>query len=104
MASICRGRVRKYLRVKNFDEDGQALLSSTVRLAAARMEDLADIINIAIEELVRHSFELSGFTSFPKEAQRGRTEVNRTLYRRVCDAITSEGCDAIDRLLAESAS
>ena len=31
------------------DESGQALLSSTVRLAAARMEDLADIINVAIE-------------------------------------------------------
>ncbi len=35
--------IRKYLRVKSFDESGQALLSSTVRLAAARMEDLADI-------------------------------------------------------------
>jgi hypothetical protein len=83
--------------VKNFDESGQALLSSTVRLAVARMEDLADIINVAIEELVRHSFELPGFTSLIKEARRGRAEVNRTLYRRVCEAIT-------DRLLAESAS
>ena len=96
--------IRKYLRVKNFDEGGQALLSSTVRLAAARMEDLADIINVAIEELVRHSFELPGFTSLIKEARRGRAEVNRTLYRRVCEAITAEGRDAIDRLLAESAS
>src|SRR5580704_691189 len=96
--------IRKYLRVKNFDEGGQALLSSTVRLAAARMEDLADIINVAIEELVRHSFELPGFTSLIKEAQRGRAGVNRILYRRVCEAITAEGRDAIDRLLAESAS
>lgn len=96
--------IRKYLRVKSFDESGQALLSSTVRLAAARMEDLADIINVAIEELVRHSFELPGFTSLMKEAQRGRAEVNRMLYRRVCDAITIEGRNAIDTLLAESAS
>jgi hypothetical protein len=58
--------IRKYLRVKSFDESGQALLSSTVRLAAARMEDLADIINVAIEELIRHSFELPGFTSLIK--------------------------------------
>ena len=39
--------IRKYLRVKTFDESGQALLSTTIRRAAARMEDLADIINIA---------------------------------------------------------
>jgi hypothetical protein len=83
--------IRKYLRVKSFDESGQALLSSAVRLAAARMEDLADIINVAIEELIRHSFELPGFTSLIKEAQRGRAEVNRLLYSRVYDRITTEG-------------
>jgi hypothetical protein len=94
--------IRKYLRVKSFDESGQALLSSTVRLAAARMEDLADIINVAIEELIRHSFELPGFTSLIKEAQRGRAEVNRLLYSRVYDRITTEGRIAIDMLLADS--
>jgi hypothetical protein len=96
--------IRKYLHVKNFDEDGRALLSSTVRMAAARMEDLADIVNVAIEELIRHSFELPGFTSLIKEAQRGRAEVNRVLYRRVYDAMTTDGRDAIDNLLAESSS
>jgi hypothetical protein len=66
--------VRKYLRVKSFDESGQELLASTVRQAAARMEDLADIINVAIEELIRHSFELPGFTSLIKEARTSRSE------------------------------
>jgi hypothetical protein len=94
--------VRKYLRVKSFDESGQALLASSVRQAAARMEDLADIINVAIEELIRHSFELPGFTSLIKEAQRGRAEVNRLLYSRVYDTITTEGRIAIDMLLADS--
>lgn len=94
--------IRKYLRVKSFDESGQALLSSTVRLAAARMEDLADIINVAIEELIRHSFELPGFTTLHKEATRGRAEVNRVLYLRVHDEIGMEGRSAIDVLLAET--
>jgi Domain of unknown function (DUF4158) len=40
--------VRKYLRVQSFDESGQVVLSTAVRLAAARMEDLADIINVAM--------------------------------------------------------
>src|SRR5258708_36511222 len=58
------------------------------------MEDLADIINVAIE--------LPGFTSLIKEAQRGRAEVNRLLYNGVYDAITTEGRIAIDMLLADS--
>jgi hypothetical protein len=65
------------------------------------MEDLADIINVAIEELIRESFELPGFSTLHKEAKRGRAEVNRTLYRRVSDAIGTDGQSRIDLLLAE---
>jgi TnpA family transposase len=93
--------IRKYLCVQSFDESGQAVLSAAVLLAAARMEDLADIINVAIEELIRSSFELPGFTTLRKEAKRGRTEVNRALYRRVSDAIGTEGQSAIDAFLTE---
>jgi TnpA family transposase len=96
--------IRKYLRVQGLDEIGQTALSTAVRLAAARMEDLADIINVAIEELIRGSFELPGFTTLHKEAKRGRAEVNRTLYRRVSDAIGDSGQRAIDTLLAEPGS
>jgi hypothetical protein len=96
--------IRQYLRVKSFDESGQAVLSIAVQLAAERMEDLADIINVAIEELIRQSFELPGFTTLLRAAQRGRAEVNRALYRRVHDAIGAEGRSAIDVLLAEPSS
>jgi hypothetical protein len=47
--------------------------------AARTREDLADLINIGIEELLRQSFELPGFTTLLEEAQRGRAEVNRVL-------------------------
>ncbi|MDQ2832420.1 MAG: hypothetical protein M3Y50_01515 [Acidobacteriota bacterium] len=36
-----------------------------------------------------------------KEAKRGRAEVNRTIYRRVSDAIGTDGQSRIDLLLAE---
>src|ERR1700677_505104 len=91
--------IRKYFRVQSFDESGQAVLSTAVRLAAARMEDLADIINVGIEDLIRRSFELPGFTTLHKEAKRGRAEMNRTLYRRVSDAIGIEGQQGRDTLL-----
>lgn len=96
--------IRKYLRVHGFDEIGQTVLSTAVRLAAARMEDLADIINVAIEELVRGNFELPGFTTLHKEAKRARAEVNRTFYRLVSDAVGDNGQCAIDALLTEQGS
>lgn len=90
--------IREYLEVDAFDEHGRELLCAVVREAALTKEDLADIINVAIEELVRKRFELPGFTTLFEEAQRGRAEVNRGLYRRVGEALGEEGKRSLDRL------
>ncbi len=60
--------IRQYLRVKSFDETARVILSTVVRLAAERMEDLADIINVAVEELIRASRELN-----PAQGSKART-------------------------------
>ena len=71
------------VKVKPFDADCQIALGKSVREAAQVKEDLADIINIASQELVRQAFELPGFTTIHEEAQRGRAEVNRGFYAQV---------------------
>jgi hypothetical protein len=93
--------IRAHQRVKPFDVDGQLALSKAVREAAHTKEDLADIINVAIEELVRQAFELPGFTTIQEEAQRGRAEVNRGFYAQVFDSLGEDGRKRIDRLWAE---
>jgi TnpA family transposase len=90
--------IRKYLGVKPFGDDGLALLHRVVREAARTKEDLADLINVGIEELVRQSFELPGFTTLLEEAQRGRTEVNRAVCTRVYEDLGTQGREQIDRL------
>jgi len=78
---------------------GQADRATWDRRTAARTnEDLTDLINIAIEELVHHNFELPGFTTLLEEAQDGRAEVNRALCTGVYDALGIEGRELIDRL------
>ena len=62
-----------------------------VREAAQTKEDLSDIINVAIDELVRQSFELPGFTKIQEEAQRGRAEINRSFYSQVYDLLGENG-------------
>ena len=93
--------IRAHQRVKPFDTTGQIALGKAVREAAQTKEDLADIINVAIEELVRQAFELPGFTTIQEEAQRGRAEVNRGFYAQVFGSLGEDGRRRIDRLWVE---
>ncbi len=53
--------IREHLGVKPFNPEAQALITTCFRTAAQAKEDLADIINVGIEELIRASFELPRF-------------------------------------------
>src|SRR6516162_125016 len=92
--------IRAFLNVQPFDNTARALTATVVREAARTKDDLADLINVAIEELIRNRYELPGFTTLVKEARRGRAEVNRGLYRHVALALGEEGRGQLDRLLA----
>lgn len=49
--------VREFLEVKPFDAGGKALMREAFREAALTKEDVADLINIGIETLVRDRYE-----------------------------------------------
>ncbi len=69
--------IRAHHRVNAFGAEGQVVLRRAIPEAAHTQEDLADLINVALEELIRQGVALPGFTTLPEEAQRGRAEVNR---------------------------
>ena len=53
--------IRRYLKVNAYGPEAKKVISDAVWRAAETKEDLADIINVAVEELVRHNFELPAF-------------------------------------------
>src|SRR6267378_7036615 len=56
-------------------------------LASSRVrEDLADIVNMAIEELIRQRYELPGFSTLFRAARAARVTVNRGYYRQIYQA------------------
>ena len=67
-----QARIRAYRGVKPFREGGRELIRQAVAAAAMQTEQLADLINLAIEELLRHYYELPGFTTLVKVAQNQR--------------------------------
>ncbi|MCI0152242.1 Tn3 family transposase [Paraburkholderia sediminicola] len=90
--------VRRFLEVKSFDGAGKALLCEALGEAALTKEDVADIINVGIEILVRHRYELPAFGTLVREARARRAATNQTLQRQVHLSLDEVGAAAIDTL------
>jgi TnpA family transposase len=90
--------IRAHLHVKRYDHEAQRLLDTTIRAAAHTKDDIADLINVGIEELIRQHFELPGFTTIRRTAQRERADVNRGLFQYVTAALGAEGHHVLDQL------
>ncbi len=79
--------VRQFLEVKPFDEQGKTLMREAFADAARSKEDAIDIINIGIETLVRHRYELPAFDTLVREARSGRAATNQALHMQIHDAL-----------------
>lgn len=90
--------VRKFLGVKPFTTQNKMLLRATLNEAALTKEDVADIINVGIEIIVRHRYELPAFDTLVREARACRAITNQTLYKQVHSAIGEAGAAFLDTL------
>jgi len=90
--------VREFLAVKPFGDDGKALMRQTFAEAALTKEDVIDIINIGIETLVRHRYELPAFDTLLREARIERIATNQALYTQIHDALGDAGRIFLDKL------
>jgi len=90
--------IRQHSGVNPFNAEAMSIMSGAFHAAAHSKEDLADLINVGIEELIRCRFELPGYSTLVDEARRVRADVNREFYRTVNDGIGESGRNMIDHL------
>jgi len=90
-------RLRTYLKVRPLDSAGRVWLEGILGEAAHLREDLVDLVNIALEELVRKRFELPAFSTLLELAQKARLSVNAGLHKAVLEILSEK-----DRLSLES--
>jgi hypothetical protein len=91
--------IRAYRQVQPYDRSVQRLLIRSLVDAAQTKTDLADLINIGIEELIRLRYELPAFTTFCRLARHARAVVHRAMYRYVQATLTPAVCAQLDQLL-----
>ena len=78
--------VLSWTGVTSFDKTGRRCALKACVDASRVREDLADIINIATEELVRQRYELPSFPALFRYARVARATVNRGYYARIASS------------------
>ena len=79
--------IRQHLNIEPFDPSAQQAMIAAMEAAVQTQHDLVDLINVALEELVKERFELPGFTTLEKAARTTRATSNEAIYQRVSAAL-----------------
>jgi len=90
--------IRTHLKITASGDATQEEMEHAMREASWSKDDLVDLINIAIEELIRQRFELPAFSAFERTAKRIRAEMASAIHKQIEDTLTEREKDAIDRL------
>ncbi len=92
--------VRDYVGVAAYGPPARKAATVAAIEVSRGRDDLADIVNAAIEELTRRRFELPAFSTLLKIARTARALVNRGYHRQAASAMTPETRERLLALLA----
>lgn len=95
--------IRTFLRVQPWGPEARHAAVVAIHEAAQVRDHPADLMNVAIEELVRQRFELPAFSALDRLASRIRALVHRRLFGLVLGRLSEGDRRHLDELL-ESAS
>ena len=94
-----KSQIRAYLQVTPFNPEARHLISETVSQSAHVMDNPADLINVAIEVLVKDRYELPGFNTLDRLVCGLRNRVNQQIFSQVHRQLGEEYLNNLDNLL-----
>lgn len=92
-------QLRAFLNVRPLDAGGRDWLTTVAETAAQTKHIVPDIVNVMLEELVHHRYELPAFSTLERLAIAAREQVHDTHYRQITNALTPAMRALIDDLL-----
>jgi len=81
--------IREYLSVSSFSESARKVTIAASLEAAKTRDDLVDIVNVAIEELVRQRYELPAFSTLVRIARSARLRINTGYHQQVYQGLSA---------------
>jgi hypothetical protein len=90
--------IRAAQQLKPYDSDARTPMLKAMVQVARTKEDLADLINVGLDELARERFELPLLRLLDKVAHHVRAITMRGLYRRVHQTLPQEAQTALEAL------
>ena len=96
-------RLRQFLRVRPVQATDREWLATVAQSAAETKHVIPDIINVMVEELVHHRFELPGFSTLEKLAVQARERIHERHFGIIYQALTAEARQLINELLSAPA-
>ena len=94
-----RRLVRERLGVRHDPQRARTVAEAAVRSAAEVKNDPPDLINVALEMLVKGSLELPAFSTLDEIVSRVRLEVNTGIFKRVAGRIALPDRVGLENLL-----
>ncbi len=92
------GTRRRHLQIVASGDAMREAMEQAMREACESKDEVIDLINIAIEQLIRQRFDLPAFSTLERTAKRMRAEVASGLHTQITTTITPAEQEAIDRL------
>lgn len=91
--------IRQWLGVTQFRVRGMHVATRAMGTAGQVMDNPADMINAAIEQLVKDKIELPAFSTLDRMARRIRTLINQRLFNLVQQRLSEPEIQQLDALL-----
>ncbi len=94
-----RQLIRRFLNIRPWSDDGESIVAAAVDKAAYAMSDPSDLVNVAIETLVAHRYELPAFSTLDRLTGHIRQQVHETLYLQMTADLTQSQRQTLNALL-----
>jgi hypothetical protein len=91
--------IRDYLRVTSWGSGASRLAINAVSEAAETKDNPADLINVALETLIKERYELPAFSTLDRLVRRVRTVVNQRYFEDIFNRLSPEETAHLDALL-----
>lgn len=94
--------IREYLKVTSFGKIPLHIATTAIYKSAHVMDNPADLINVAIAELIKERCELPAFSTLDRLTRRVRTLVNYRFFNTIMDRLSTDDRCKLDELLDTS--